>query len=211
MVAAFPLARYFILDARGGYTFIPSLWLGRQFSRLSAAPVAIDLRGPAVGARRPNRRWATRRRAGSRADVNGPWLCLAGACRGLRVGCSPVPDGSRGGNLVVSLRNVRWQQPLDCNREVYSYSDDYRHGYPFAGVDPGAGKATSDYRLVVHDASGATVAMSDAGRSWMHKHQIPHRALIAPGGAISFVAQLRSLFPLLAGGEYFRRCIATAL
>ena len=104
----------------------------------------------------------------------------------LRSFLSPVNRGKL--SLIASMRVTllgRWSRAATV---------------PVVGDLPGG--HASDYKILVRDARGAPVPMTDAGRSWVARQELSVGWTPKAGDSFGFVFPLREMFPLSPGKSY---------
>jgi hypothetical protein len=116
------------------------------------------------------------------------------------------PVDRRSVNLVVSLRNVctsgniapGWACPVS-EKNAYAFPS-LRDTSP--GVDAKAGVKASDYRILVKEAPGEVVPLTEVGRKWLAGHELRSLRPLRPGEAIGFVFPFHEMFAIKAGRNY---------
>lgn len=207
------LGTYFDLSRPGTYHAL-IITEGSVYSRpLVAAPVTFKIPEPSPPGEPPSlvpvapgRETSRQRPPGHNRGLQQQWNDAladastpsdAGAFGASELEAALPPTNPPDGTLIVSLKNI--------SRERRQVVDDTAGGPDASGWHPPGtvriGKRASDYTILLREASGKFLTMSDAGHRWCEGLSAQCDSL-APGDALGFTFPLGKLFALAPGREY---------
>jgi hypothetical protein len=208
----YPIGVNYAISKNGPYTVLPFFGVGRE--RLVAPPAVIQLSGEPAPAREMESRKSSQ--TGLSGDfttlgrgVNRQWSTLIADAGKVRHGCvleaaiSPYSPNSV--HLVVSLVHV--QSDDHRSAHIANPIEDAAVGDRAPGGDPSeitvnVGRSPSNYRIIVRDAGGNLLGMTEFGRKFLGSRlkELPHSLRL--GSAIGAWFPLDAMFHLKPHEEY---------